>query len=336
MIFQQRVAAFTELGHFLRNASSDPVINKAYTQNHWFTPLSQQQVLAAWADLLTKPHLGEWLSAYKMPAHPGGKTIAIIMAGNIPLVGFHDLLCVLLSGNKALVKTASGDDVLPKWIIEQLVKIEPQFGGMVEFTDDFRGKTYDAVIATGSNNSNRYFEYYFRNKPHLFRKNRNSVAILTGNETPEDYARLADDVFLYFGQGCRNVSKLLLPGGFDFEPLFEGFNKYRDIIHHNKYANNYTYHKAIFLMNQAPHLDNGFVLLKEDEKIASPLSVVFYSHYTDMADASAYIHRHSEALQCVVSKVSFDHAIPFGRAQFPSLSDYADRMDTMKFLLSLG
>jgi hypothetical protein len=238
---------------------------------------------------------------------------------------------VLAAGHTAIIKTASGDDVLPKWLAGELSRIEPAFADRIQFTKELV-KEYDMVIATGSNNSNRYFEYYFRNKPSLLRKNRSSIAVLTGNETPEDYARLADDVFIYFGLGCRNVSKLLIPEGFDFEPLFGGFEKYHNHINHNKYANNYTYHKAIFLMNLTPHLDNGFILLKEDSQNASPLATLFYE-YMDATETDKFLEQHQEELQCVVRKQNLPHTIPFGKTQLPELWDYADGADTMRFLI---
>lgn len=336
MNYQQRTDALAKLGeHFASLTIDNPLFNRAYLANNWFTTGMQLYAVNNWRKALQPSQLKNWLQQYPIHAISEPKTIGIIMAGNIPLVGLHDLICVLASGNKALVKMSSTDDVLVQYVIDTLIEIEPEFANYIIIAKEGFKTHFDAVIATGSNNSNRYFEYYFRNKSSILRANRNSVAILTGNETPEDYLKLADDIFMYFGLGCRNVSKLFVPEDFDFNPFFEGLNKYNDIINHNKYANNYAYHKAIFLMNNTKHLDNGFVLLKADDKLASPLSVVFYSHYKNISDVEAYLAQNSSAIQCVVSKQAMQNSIPFGSTQNTTLFDYADGVDTMKFLLEL-
>lgn len=337
MTFQQRVGAFAELGHFFEQSiesQDNPIFYKAYTHNPWFTPENIVHSVKAWAHTLTLPKLQEWLSDYII-TYKEPKSVAVIMAGNIPLVGFHDLLCVLVSGNKAVVKLSDDDTVLMKWVIDELIRIEPQFGDCITISESRLPKVFDAVIATGSNNSNRYFEYYFREKHALLRGNRNSIAILSGNETPEDFARLGTDLFTYFGLGCRNVSKLYVPKGYDPTPFFEGIESFAGLINHHKYANNYTYHKAIFLMNQTKHLDNNFLLLKEDERIASPLGVLFYEAYENIEDLKQLLESKRSEIQCVVSKTAFPNALPLGKAQQPDLWDYADGVDTMKFLLEL-
>jgi hypothetical protein len=337
MTFQQRVNAFVNLGQFFEQSITQkdhPIFHKAYAHNPWFTPENIIRALGAWADTLSQTRLDNWLADYTINDHKH-QSVAIIMAGNIPLVGFHDLLCVLLSGNKAVVKLSEDDATLIKWVINELIRIEPAFESLIEISESRLPKDFDAVIATGSNNTNRYFEYYFRDKPSLLRRNRNSVAILSGNETPEDYLKLGEDIFTYFGLGCRNVSKLYVPKGYDPIPFFEGIEPFADIINHHKYANNYTYHKAIFLMNLTKHLDNNFLLLKEDERIASPLGVMFFEEYETTAALLEKLENKRDEIQCVVSKIALPEVLPLGKAQHPELADYADGVDTMKFLLSL-
>ncbi len=325
----------SKLGDRFREINSEtPLLQQAYLYNNWFTIDMQLKSIYAWADLLRKENLEEWLKNYQISVRTEPKTVAIIMAGNIPLVGFHDLLCVLLSGNNALVKMSSDDKQLMLWVISTLIEIDPSLEARIKIAEDYQLKNFDAVIATGSNNSNRYFEYYFKDKPHLLRKTRNSLAVLSGNESPEELDLLADDVFLYFGMGCRNVSKLLLPKGYNLEPMFLAFEKYKDIINHNKFANNYTYHKALFLMNQDPHLDNGFLIVKQDNSLSSPLSVLMFQFYENEQDIQAFLDLHKDNIQCVVGNLPNMNAVPFGKSQQPALTDYADGIDTMAFLLS--
>src|SRR6478735_8242827 len=231
MNFQQRVAVLVQLGKVLRETAGQqdhPVIHKAYQLNPWFTPANIQQSMLAWADSLSETKIKQWTDAYQWADKPQ-RTIALIMAGNIPMVGLHDLICVLLCGHKALVKVSEDDATLMKWVINELIQLQPALADCIEISEQRLPKDFDAVIATGSNNTNRYFEYYFRNKPSLLRANRNSVAIITGNETPEDYQKLGTDIFTYFGLGCRNVSKLYVPAGFDFANFYEGIEFLFDI-----------------------------------------------------------------------------------------------------------
>jgi hypothetical protein len=334
MTFQQRKGAFVQLGEILGKwaINGHTKFTEAYIHNNWFTEENIRKALTAWSNQLTSHKLDQWTNDYSFD-DVTPKKVAIIMAGNIPLVGLHDLICVLLSGHKAIVKMSDDDAVLTKLVINELIGINPEFKESIMISEERLPKDFDAVIATGSNNTNRYFEYYFRNKPHLLRKNRNSVAVLTGNETPEDLQKLGDDIFAYFGLGCRNVSKLYVPMGYDFTLFFENIESHKDLIHHNKYANNYTYHKAIFLMNLTKHLDNGFLIVKSDEAIASPLSSIFYQEYDKMEDVNTLLENRKEEIQCVVGKLN--GYIPFGKAQSPELSDYADGVDTMAFCLSL-
>jgi hypothetical protein len=312
--------------------SNDPVIEKAFTQNRWFTPENTKHSLHAWSHQLAPVRLHKWLSSYEVDDVVQAR-VAVIMAGNIPLVGLHDLLCVLLCGQHAIVKMSEDDTVLMQQLIDELLRIEPRFASLITVSKEKLPSDMDAVIATGSNNTNRYFEYYFRNKRSLLRRSRTSVAVLTGNETPEDLAAIGNDIFTYFGLGCRNVSKLYVPQDYDFTSFFESIEPWNSIIHHHKYANNYTYHKAILLMNLTLHLDNGFLLVKEDARIASPLSLLFYSTYANEEALMMELHEKAGEIQCIVSRRAMEGAIPPGKAQEPELWDYADGVDTMRFLL---
>jgi hypothetical protein len=337
MQLNQRINAFVELGKFLGKIESEnefeSILRKAEAENGWFTQENIKFALKNWGDALSKENLQQWISKYKIEdIEP--KTVAIIMAGNIPLVGFHDFLSVLISGNKVLAKLSSNDKTLLPFLAEYLISVEPEFKNYIEFTDG-KLENFDAVIATGSNNTARYFEYYFGKYPNIIRKNRNSAAILTGNETKEELKNLADDIFTYFGLGCRNVSKLYIPENYDFEAFFKGMFSWKEIIHNHKYINNYDYNKAVYLMDSFPLLDNEFMLLKEDTAFSSPISVVFYEKYNSLEDLSKELEEQSENIQCVVSKAGINNEIPFGKAQNPELWDYADRIDTVEFLLKL-
>ncbi|MCC7533989.1 MAG: acyl-CoA reductase [Bacteroidia bacterium] len=339
MKFEQIINTFTQLGLFLKKEidNNPPVFQQAYVNNNWFTIEYTNKAIKAWADELSANNIKQWLMPYEnIPAPSSQKTIAIIMAGNIPLVGLHDLLAVLAAGHKALIKLSSDDTVLMKWIINALVSISPELISRIEITDERLPKNFDAVIATGSNNTNRYFSYYFKDKPVVLRKARTSVAIITGNETPDDLYKLGLDIFTYFGLGCRNVSKVFIPKEYDLGILYEGIADFYEHINHHKYANNYTYHKAILLMNLTEHLDNNFILFKQDKNLFSPLGVLYYERYNDTNELQALIQNHKNEIQCIVSKSSFNNSIPFGKAQEPGLKDYADGVDTMQFLLSLN
>ncbi len=337
MQLNQRINAFVDLGKFLGKIEFEnefeSILRKAEAENGWFTQENIKFALKSWGDALSKENLQRWISQYKIEdIEP--KTVAIIMAGNIPLVGFHDFLSVLISGNKVLAKLSSNDKTLLPFLAEYLISVEPEFKNYIEFTDG-KLENFDAVIATGSNNTARYFEYYFGKYPNIIRKNRNSAAILTGNETEEELKNLADDIFIYFGLGCRNVSKLYIPENYDFEAFFKGMFSWKEIIHNHKYINNYDYNKAVYLMDSFPLLDNEFMLLKEDTAFSSPISVVFYEKYNSLEDLSKELEEQSENIQCVVSKAGINNEIPFGKAQNPELWDYADGIDTVEFLLKL-
>ncbi|PCE64185.1 acyl-CoA reductase [Sediminicola luteus] len=302
-------------------------------QNGWFTPENVNFALASWGQLLQKENLSHWLEKYPEPKAEA-KTVAIIMAGNIPLVGFHDLLCVLLAGHKALIKRSSSDMALLNFCVGFLKDSSEAFADSINFVDG-KLEGYDAVIATGSDNTSRYFEYYFGKKPHIIRKNRNSVAVLTGTETPEELQALAHDVFHYYGLGCRSVSKLFIPEGFDTDRLFQAFFDYQHVLKHEKYTNNYDYNKAVYLMSEFKFLENGFLMLKEDPAYASPIGSLFYETYSDLDSLTERLTLDAEKLQCIVGKDLKMDTVAFGQTQCPSLSEYADGVDTMAFLHEL-
>ena len=298
-----------------------------------FTPEQVYFAAQSWAEALTEVNLIQWLSSYSF-AEKQPKRIGLILAGNIPLVGFHDFLSVVISGHHAVVKTSSNDQKLLPFLAEYLIAIEPQLQNCITFTEG-KLENFDAVIATGSNNTARYFEFYFKDKPSIIRKSRNSVAVLNGNETTEDLENLGEDIFRYFGLGCRNVSKLFVPKDYDFKTFFEAIYKYGDIIHYEKYANNYDYNKAVFLMSLFKLLDNEFLTLKEDNSYASPISSVFYEHYDDVKTVENRLKTDTEMIQCIVSNNLIENSIAFGQTQKPQLWDYADNVDTIQFLIDL-
>ena len=311
--------------------SLDKTEEVARVKNSWFTRANIHSAFRNWGNVLCRDTMINWLSAYPRPEW-NNQTVGLVLAGNLPLVGFHDVICVLLSGQKAAIKLSSRDKILIPALIDILQSKFPEINERVQFISDQLGPV-DKVIATGSNNSSRYFSYYFKDIPHIIRKNRNSVAILTGDETEEQLAGLADDICLYFGLGCRSVSKIWAPKDYDFDILFGALYKHKDIINHNGYANNYDYNKAIFLMNQEPFLDNGFLILKEDSRISSPIACLYYSYYDDRLEVEQTIAVNREDIQCVVSSRDENNHVFFGQAQYPQLHDYADNIDTMNLLL---
>lgn len=339
--------AFVKLGTFFsdylalkRNDSTfstswekelDQIISSAKHHNGWFTEENMLFALSSWSDLLTSANLEKWLANYDLSKNKT-KKVAIIMAGNIPLVGFHDFLASLITGNSVLVKLSSNDAKLLPFISRYLKHVESSLKDNIEFTEA-RMENFDAVIATGSNNTSRYFEHYFGKYPNIIRKNRNSVAVLTGNETKEQLAALGEDIFRYYGLGCRSVSKLYVPEGYDFDLFFKSMYDFNDIMNSAKYANNYDYNKAVYLMSEFKLLENGFLILKEDESYASPIASLFYEHYSSIDEIKKKLVNDSEKIQCVVSKGILENEIPFGDTQIPKLSDYADSLDSVEFLL---
>lgn len=347
-----RQKAFAALGQFLNRFTQaetsveyskneavfaeklDAAIRQACFHNGWFTRENIKFALSQWGQALSEENLSAWLANYAAPENPE-KKVAIIMAGNIPLVGFHDLLCVLLAGHRAIIRQSSNDRILLPVLIDFLVAEDKSLKGAVTFSEE-RLPDFDAVIATGSNNTGRYFEYYFSKKPNIIRKNRNSVAVLTGKESKEELATLGEDIFRYYGLGCRNVSKLLVPENYNFNAFFEAVYEWHPIINQHKYANNYDYNKAVYLMSEFKLLDNNFLILKEEkENYASPISVLFYEYYQDAAQLQQKLETDQKQLQCVVSAKPENNQIKFGKTQQPGLADYADQIDTMAFLLNL-
>ena len=345
-------SSFVELGNFLRQFSEEGNVKSAsvlqndlffddfaslialsQSHNGWFTPEQVLHSIQSWARALTEDNLNQWLSNYDF-SKIEPKKVGLILAGNIPLVGFHDFLSVLISGHDVLVKTSSNDQHLLKFLAKYLISIQPELNSKITFVEG-KLEGFDAVIATGSNNTARYFEYYFKDKPSIIRKNRNSVAVLNGTESHEDLVGLGEDIFRYFGLGCRNVSKLFVPKGYNFDNFFKAMYEYRDVIQYEKYANNYDYNKAVFLMSNFQLLDNEFLTIKEDVSYASPISSVFYEFYENLEEIATRLNADAEQIQCVVSKNLIPNSVAFGQTQQPKLWDYADNVDTLAFLNNL-
>ena len=333
---KQLIHALCSLGqHFTSDDSELAVaLRQAEFQNAWFTQQELKHALHHWAKLLTEDQLLQWLNRYPALPVKQPKKVGIIMAGNIPLVGFHDLLCVLLSGHEALVKPSSDDSVLINYIISYLQKQDASLTYRLQLVERLSG--FDAVIATGTNNTNRYFEYYFREVPHVLRRNRTSVAVLTGNETEAQLKVLGEDLFRYFGLGCRNVAKLFVPQNFVPDALYEAIFDYGYVSEHNKYVNNHDYYRAIYLMNQEKFLDNNFLMLKEETQLHSPVGVLYYERYSSISEVQTRLIELENELQCVVAQTGIlDNELPFGQTQQPSLTDYADGVDVMEFLAKI-
>ena len=337
MLQSERLQTFVALGNFLRSAEARPeladIAQQANYRNNWFTVENSLNALQALADeFLDADKLTRWLSHY--PAEPADtpRTVGVVMAGNIPAVGFHDLLCVLLSGHRLLAKLSTQDFVLIHYLIQKLVDINPAIGSWIEEAD--RLNAADAFIATGSTNTARYFEYYFGKKPHIIRKNRTSVGLLMGEEGDDEFLKLGHDISDYYGLGCRNVSTILVPDGYDFTPLLRTLEP--QVSHHlnnHKYQNNYDYNKSIYLINAVPHLDNGYLLVTQHDRLVSPISVLYYQTYRMQADADAWLNTRVNQIQVVASAQGWlPGSVPFGQTQRPGLDNYADGVDTMAFL----
>ena len=331
------VEAFIKLGEFLSNPDDDfkRLIKDANNHNAWFNEFEVNRAINANANMLNKEDIEFWLSEINQE-NENPKKIGLILAGNIPMVGFHDILTVLASGHIALIKLSSQDHLLIPAVLNHLIKIEPQFSYQIKFIE--RLIDFDAVIATGSNNSSRYFDYYFSKVPHIIRKNRNSIALLTSQESTENLKQLGEDIFNYYGLGCRNISKLYVPKDYVFNHFFESIEEYSKILNHHKYQNNYDYNKSIYLVNRNDHLDNGFLLVKKDENLTSPLAVVFYEEYDNLESVTNQLNAKSEEIQVVVTQAQINLKIPqvsFGESQNPKLWDYADGVNTLDFLKSI-
>ena len=332
---KNRIKALENLGNYFSDISDKDsqydhlfdAIERAKLQNGWFQREACMEAIQSWGAALQPKNISQWINQYQINENNSPKTIAVIMAGNIPLVGLHDLISIWISGNRALVKCATKDSVLIPFIVE----INPLFQSLTSFTDG-KLEGFDAVIATGSNNAARYFDYYFSKYPHIIRKNRNGVAVLDGSETQEDMKNLGRDILQYYGLGCRNVSKLYLSKGFDLDLIFKGLYPYANIIEMNKYANNYDYNKAVYLISEFDFKENGFFILRENQAISSPIGTGNYEFYEGLDLLKKHLLDQKENIQCIVSKADIEGAIPFGQAQTPNLWDYADGVDTLEFL----
>ncbi|MCF8320578.1 MAG: acyl-CoA reductase [Flavobacterium sp.] len=352
MTLAHKKSIFIELGKFLlqfsevENTKCQTVLhNDLYfdkfidliqlspSHNGWYTNENVYFAIQSWAEALTEENLNQWLNRYNLD-NVTSKTVGLVLAGNIPLVGFHDFISVLLSGHKVVVKTSSNDQHLLPFLAKYLISVDPELENYITFVEG-KLENFDAVIATGSNNTARYFEYYFKDKPSIIRKSRNSVAVLDGNESEEQMIALGEDVFRYFGLGCRNVSKLFVPRNYNFDSFFGGMYLYYRVMKFEKYINNYDYNKAVFLMSNFNLLDNEFLIIKEDSSYASPISAVFYEYYDNLEDIKNKLQQDHEQIQCVVSNGLIENSVSFGQTQKPKLWDYADNIDTIKFLTNL-
>ena len=343
MNINRRIQLISDIGEFLKNYLDEnydnnndnklvefkDVIIKAQSKNPWFTDANIKVNLTYWSKKLTKHNINKWLSKYNLN-NTSRKNIAIIMAGNIPLVGFHDFICVFLSGHNSIIKLSNSDSCIIPFLTD-LMKLPSE---RIVYSDSFL-KDYDGVIATGSDNTSRYFDYYFKNKRSIIRKNRNSIAILNGEESDDDLKSLSQDIFTYFGLGCRNVSKLYVPKNYNFDLFFNSIFCYKELINNHKYANNYDYNKAIYLMSEYKFLDNGFFIVKEGNEMHSPISTINFEYYDNVSILKEKINLEDDNIQCIVSNIEFKGKVNFGETQNPSLNQYADNIDVMRFLLTI-
>lgn len=338
MKLEERLSALIELGAHLRAPDEyrEAVIHRTHFNNPWFTKENQRKAIEAIARyFLSEDKLRDWIASYEITEQTPSKSVGLVMAGNIPLVGFHDVLCTFVAGHRARIKLSEKDKFLLPYVFRQLAKIDPCTEAYFEPVE--RLQDFDAVIATGSNNSARYFEQYFSQYPNIIRKNRNAIAVLDGTETKEELTVFGEDVFQYFGLGCRNVAKLYVPEGYTFEPLLEALHEHREIVLHEKYKNNFDYNYAVLVLNKEKYMANGCIILKESEEISSPIAGLNYEYYKDIQTVENTLQERKEEIQLVVAKAGLlsQKTYPFGAAQQPELSDYADGVDTMNFLLNL-
>jgi hypothetical protein len=341
MTLKQRINAFVQLGNFLNRHFEDKpqaselllheglnkLIELVPAHNPWFTPVNIKEALQGIAFMLDEESLNDF--AGTIPEREP-KRVAVVCAGNIPLVCFHDILCVLLSGHKILIKMSGDDNLLLPFFLKLLVHYEPDFESSLRFAEG-KLSDFDAVIATGSNNTAKHFEFYFGKYPNIIRRNRTSVAVLDGNESNEDLKQLGKDIFSYFGLGCRNVGKLLVPAGYSFNRFFENIHSYGDVVMNNKYGSNYDYHRSLYLLESIPFLDNNFLILRQSGDLHSPVSVLYYEEFNNKEAIKAYLKEHREQLQCIVGK----EYTPFGCSQRPVITEFADHVNTLEFLVHL-
>ncbi|MCB2222090.1 MAG: acyl-CoA reductase [Bacteroidetes bacterium] len=345
---QKKIKAFSQLGEILRNLGETEIqkalpgvdqlnrmIETSHRHNPWFTPINVKRALISIGHSLTEVKLKKWLTPYesKIENQKAFLKVGVVNAGNIPAVGFHDFLCVLITNQYYIGKLSSDDQYVLPALGSLLIDIDPGFNDRFKFTTE-KMEGFDAIIATGSNNTSRYFEYYFGKYPHIIRRNRNGVAVLTGKESTAELKALGRDIFDYFGLGCRNVSKLFVPKNYSFQHFFETIEEYKSVSELSKYNNNYDYYKSIYLVNQVQHLDNGFLLLTENQAYSSPPSVLYFEHYDQLDDLKNRLKQEKDNIQCVIGK-SENGWVSFGMSQQPELWDYADGVDTLDFLLTL-
>ncbi|TDL99488.1 MAG: acyl-CoA reductase [Flavobacteriaceae bacterium] len=331
---EELIETFALFGKILENFKNSneniSFLNEVKANNPWFTKENILLAFENWSSELTQEKLSFFVQNARFLEKP--KTLALILAGNIPMVGFHDILCGLLCGYHLQIKLSGKDKLLSSWVLQSLVEIRPNLKERISVVEKL--ENFDTAIATGSNNTAKYFSSYFKNIPHIIRQNRTSIAVLTGQETKEELSLLSNDVFDYFGLGCRNVSKVFIPEDFDLNRLFEAFFPHNDIINHHKYANNFDYYRAIYLLNQDNFMENGFLLLKEDSGLHTPVSVLFYSRYQVLNQVENFIDSHQDELQCIVSNLGLKNT-DFGKSQKPKLDDFADGVNTLAFLSSI-
>ncbi len=337
MNLNERIRAFITLGHFfedLPKVEFKAIAKKANQENGWFTEESTALAFQGLQIMLNENKLQEWVSSYD-PEPLEAKTVGVAMAGSIPLVGFHDFLSVLISGNRLKYKPSSKDSVLMDFIHQRLVEIEPRFTERISANDQLKG--VDAIIATGSDNTSRYFEYYFRNVPHIIRKNRVSCAVIQGDEPSSEVELLGKDIFNYYGLGCRNVSSIFVPRDFDIPAFLDQLKPFDRVLDNHKYTNNYVYQKSLTMLNQEPFLDTGYLLVKENKNLVSPVATLHYSVYETLGALKQQITAQQDKIQVIVSAQGwYTGSVPFGTAQLPQISDYADGVDTMKFLVAIN
>ncbi len=335
----KNIITFSKLGSFLTDPTNQDSLQSLFAaarnENAWFTnDFVQLAIQNISQNFLNEQSLIDFSNKYTKLHTIIPKKVGLVMAGNVPAVGFHDLLCVVLSGNIALVKLSTNDSVMMRFLIQKLYEFDEEMRNSIKIVE--RLNDAEVLIATGSDNTAKHFEYYFANTPKIIRKNRTSVAILNGKESKSDLSNLGNDIFQYFGLGCRNVSKLYVPVGYSFNDFFESIEYWSTIRLHHKYNNNYDYNKSIYLVNKIPHLDNGFLLLKEDDALVSPISVCFFEYYENQKHLTTLIEENQNKIQCIVSNHWQEkNCVGFGEAQMPNIDSYADGVDTMEFLCNL-
>lgn len=341
MTLKQRTDAFVQLGNFINRHYSrerlasethlhlglEKLIETAQIYNNWFIPEFVNDALQNIALFLTADELTKFTTPI---SNEKQKTVAVICAGNIPMVGFHDIMCILLCGHKALIKLSSDDKVLLPFFLKLLTHYEPEYENCILFADGKLG-AFDAIIATGSDNTATHLQYYFGKYPNIIRKSRTSVAVLKGDESNDELKKLGKDILQYFGLGCRNVSKLLVPKNYSFHRFFEAIVDFGFVVNNKKYGNNYDYHRAIYLLESLPFLDNNFLMIRQSDDLHSPVGVLYYQFYDNETEINNYLNQHKNHIQCVIGK----DFIPFGNSQRPVITDFADNINTLDFLVHL-